>query len=209
MTGVVPEVVAADQLQAANGLLRLGTNGARILGFAVAGVMVKAVGPGWAMMLNALGFAISAGLLACLRLPKSGRIEASNVFADLREGWQEFTSKQWLWVVVLQFSIIVGGLEAFYGVLGPVVAKRDLGGAGGWSVVLAGESIGMFLGVGDRDPDPAQASDAAGHVPDVPAGGRAGAARAARAALRRRGRRARRRPLHRHLRRAVGDVDAA
>jgi MFS family permease len=147
MTGVVPEVVQPDRLQAANGLLRLGTNGARILGFAVAGVMVKAVGPGWAMMLNAAGFAISAGLLACLRLPKTGTIESSNVLADLREGWQEFTSKQWLWVVVLQFSIIVGGLEAFYGVLGPVVAKSDLGGASGWSVVLAGESIGMLVGV--------------------------------------------------------------
>jgi MFS family permease len=147
MTGVVPEVIAADQLQAANGLLRLGTNGARILGFAVAGLMVKVVGPGWAMLLNALGFAISAGLLACLRLPTSGRIEAGNVLADLREGWKEFTAMSWLWIVVLQFSIIVGGLEAFYGVLGPVVAKRDLGGAGGWSVVLAGESIGMFVGV--------------------------------------------------------------
>jgi MFS family permease len=147
MTGVVPEVVGPDGLQAANGLLRLGTNGARILGFAVAGVMVKAFGPGWAMMLNAAGFGISAALLACLRLPRTTKAESSNVISDLREGWKEFTAKQWLWVVVLQFSIIVGGLEAFYGVLGPVVAKHDLGGAGGWSVVLAGESIGMLAGV--------------------------------------------------------------
>ncbi|HEY1487079.1 MAG TPA: MFS transporter, partial [Micromonosporaceae bacterium] len=147
MTGVVPEVVAADALQSANGLLRLGTNGARILGFAVAGFLVKEAGPGWAMLINAAGFGVSAALLACLRLPKVATGESGNVLADLREGWQEFTSKQWLWVVVLQFSIIVGGLEAFYGVLGPVVAKSDLGGAGGWSVVLAGESIGMLVGV--------------------------------------------------------------
>ena len=71
----------------------------------------------------------------------------SNIIADLREGWQEFTSRQWLWVVVAQFSILVGGLEAFYGVLGPVVAKRELNGAASWSIVLAGESIGMLVGV--------------------------------------------------------------
>src|SRR5215468_7513318 len=40
MIGVIPEVTPADRIQAANGLLRLGTNGARILGLAVAGAMV-------------------------------------------------------------------------------------------------------------------------------------------------------------------------
>jgi hypothetical protein len=99
------------------------------------------------MLINAAGFAISALLLTRLRLPRTGTIEASNIIADLREGWQEFTSKQWLWVVVAQFSILVGGLEAFYGVLGPVVAKRELNGAPSWSIVLAGESIGMLVGV--------------------------------------------------------------
>jgi MFS family permease len=139
MMGVVPEVAPADRLQAANGLLRLGTNGARILGFAVAGAMVALVGAGWAMLLNAAGFLVSAGLLRLLRLPRTGTIEAAHLWTDLREGWHEFRSRQWLWVVVAQFSILVGGLEAFYGVLGPVVAKQRLGGAVGWSVVLAGE----------------------------------------------------------------------
>jgi len=147
MTGVIPEVAPSAQLQAANGFLRLGENGSRILGVAIAGAMVALVGAGWAMLINAAGFAISALLLTRLRLPRTGTIEASNIIADLREGWQEFTSKQWLWVVVAQFSILVGGLEAFYGVLGPVVAKRELNGAPSWSIVLAGESIGMLVGV--------------------------------------------------------------
>lgn len=147
MIGVVPEVVPADRLQTANGLLRLGTNGARILGFAVAGAMVAFVGPGWAMLLNAAGFGISAALLTRLRLPRNAKAESGHVLADLREGWKEFASRQWLWVVVLQFSILVAGVEAFYGVLGPVVAKRDLGGAPGWSIILAGESLGMLAGV--------------------------------------------------------------
>lgn len=147
MIGVVPEVVPADRLQAANGLLRLGTNGARILGFALAGALVAGVGAGWAMLLNAAGFLVSAALLVRLRLPRTGRMDAGHVLRDLHDGWKEFSSRQWLWVVVLQFSVLVGGLEAFYGVLGPVVAKQHLGGAPAWSVVLAGESLGMLAGV--------------------------------------------------------------
>jgi len=147
MVGVVPEITPAQQLQAGNGILRMGTNGARILGFAVAGAMVALVGPGWAMMINAAGFLVSAYLLTRLKLPAGGAIEASNVWTDLREGWREFWSRQWLWVVVIQFSILVAGLEAFYGVIGPYVAKQDLGGAPAWSVILGGESLGMLVGV--------------------------------------------------------------
>jgi MFS family permease len=147
MVGVVPQVTPTSQLQQGNAILRLGTNGARILGFAVAGAMVTLVGPGWAMLVNALGFLVSAYLLSRLQLPVSGAIEAANVWSDLRDGWREFWSRQWLWVVVLQFSILVAGMEAFEGVLGPYVAKERLGGAAAWSMILAGESIGMLAGV--------------------------------------------------------------
>jgi len=147
MTGVVPEIAPADRLQTANGLLRMGTNAARILGFTVAGGLVALLGPGPAMVVNAATYAASAVLLGLLRLPGKSRGRATHFIADLREGWREFASRQWLWVVVLQFSFVVAGLEAFYGVLGPVVAQRDLGGAPAWSVVLGGESLGMLAGV--------------------------------------------------------------
>ncbi len=147
MTGIVPELAPADRLQTANGLLRMGTNAARILGFAVAGGLVALLGPGLALAVNGATYAASAVLLSLLRLPRLTRGTTTHILADLREGWREFSSRQWLWVVVLQFSFVVAGLEAFYGVLGPVVAQRDLGGAPGWSVVLGGESLGMFAGV--------------------------------------------------------------
>jgi hypothetical protein len=53
MTGIVPEIAPADRLQTANGLLRMGTNSARILGFAVAGGLVALLGPGLALTVNA------------------------------------------------------------------------------------------------------------------------------------------------------------
>lgn len=147
LTGVIPEVVPPEALQAGNGVLRLGTNSARFLGFAAAGAAVALVGPGWAMAVAAATFLLSAGLLAGLRLPGTGPVERSNMLADLRAGWREFASREWLWVVVAQFSFVVAGLQAFYGVLGPVVAESDLGGARGWSAVLAGEAVGMLAGV--------------------------------------------------------------
>ena len=65
---------------------------------------------------------------------------------DLREGWSEFRSHTWLWVIVAQFGVI---LMAWYGgfqVLGPVVAKTDLGGPAAWGAITAAESVGLIVG---------------------------------------------------------------
>lgn len=151
-TGVIPEVVPEPSLQAANGLLRLGMNFARIGGFALAGGAVAVLGAGWAMALNAGLLVVSAGLTAGLRLPatvgmRTGEPAGGNMLRDLREGWREFRSRQWLWVVVLQYSFVMMVLQSVWSVLGPVVANDRLGGAKGWSWVLAAESVGMLVGV--------------------------------------------------------------
>ena len=149
LVGLVPEVVPGSRLQAANGLLRLGTNTARIAGYAMAGAVVVAVGAGWASGVGAAMFLLAAGLLDALRLPTAGRVVAAghSTFADLRDGWREFASRQWLWVIVLQFSFMVAAIQAAHGVLGPVVAKQEMGGAPAWSAVLAGEAVGLMVGV--------------------------------------------------------------
>lgn len=149
-TGAVPEVVPEARLQSANGLLRLGMNVARIGGFAVAGGAVAALGAGWAMAANSVLLLVSAVLVAALRMP--ARVTrptgpGTSMVRDLKEGWHEFRSRQWLWVVVVQYSIILMLLQAVLGVLGPVVANERLGGATGWSWVLGAESVGMVVGV--------------------------------------------------------------
>lgn len=149
LVGLVPEVVPAARLQAANGLLRLGTNAARITGYAVAGGTVAFVGAGWASAGSAAMFFAAAVLVSMLRLPVVRRVKAAGrtAFVDLRDGWREFVARQWLWVIVLQFSVMVAALQAAHGVFGPVVAKQELGGAPAWSAVLAGQSVGMVVGV--------------------------------------------------------------
>jgi len=146
-SGVVPEVVRPDERQAANGLLRLSTNIARISGFALAGAMVALIGGGWALLVNAASFAVSAALMASLRLPATVRATGANVLADLRTGWREFASRQWLWVIVGTVAFTNAAMNVTYGLLGPIVARDGLGGSVAWSAVLAANALGLMLGV--------------------------------------------------------------
>ncbi|WP_307161429.1 MFS transporter [Streptomyces rishiriensis] len=147
MDGVVPSVVPAGRLQQANALLRVGTNSSLLLGLALSGVTVALVGAGWALALNAASFVLSAALTTRLRVSVRPRGRSSG-WADLREGWREFASRQWLWVVVAQYSVVVAALNANVGVLGPLTAEQHFGGARAWSVIVGAQALGTIAGAG-------------------------------------------------------------
>ncbi|MEU4324096.1 MFS transporter [Nonomuraea dietziae] len=149
LAGIIPDVVPPERLQTGNALLGLGANSARVLGLVLSGATVALIGGGWSLVVSGLMFAAGAGLIAVLRLKPVERLaeERHSVLADLRDGWKEFISRQWLWVVVAQFSVLVMAMQAAHGVLGPLLAKQSLGGAPAWSAVLAGEAVGMIGGV--------------------------------------------------------------
>ncbi|GAA3830473.1 MFS transporter [Streptomyces coacervatus] len=147
MEGLIPSIVPAKRLQRANGLLRVGINSSLLLGLALSGVTVAAVGAGWALALNAASFVVSAALTARLRVPALPRRKSSG-WADLREGWREFASRQWLWAVVAQYTVVIAALNANVGVLGPLAAQEHLGGPRAWSVIVAAQSLGTVAGAG-------------------------------------------------------------
>jgi hypothetical protein len=72
--------------------------------------------------------------------------DEKNLLRELAEGWREFRSREWLWVVVA--ACAVGNLVWMGGtaVLGPVVAKRYLGGPTAFGAIVAAESAGLLLG---------------------------------------------------------------
>ncbi|WP_221351037.1 MFS transporter [Streptomyces beigongshangae] len=148
MDGLVPLVVPADRLQQANGLLRVGTNTSLLLGLALSGVAVAWLGAGWALALNAASFVVSAVLTARLRVSAPRRVKGSSGWEDLREGWREFASRQWLWAVVAHSAVVVAGLNATVGVLGPLAAEEQSGGARAWSLVVAAQALGTVAGAG-------------------------------------------------------------
>ena len=63
LRGVVPQLVAPDQLRQANSLLGSARNGTRILGPSVSGVLVVTAGSGAAVAIDAVTFLVAAGLL--------------------------------------------------------------------------------------------------------------------------------------------------
>jgi predicted MFS family arabinose efflux permease len=143
--GLVPQVVSAGRLQQANALLRLSQSSTQIFGAALAGIAVASVGSGWAIAFDALTFLASAALLAQIRLPRA-RAKAKNLVRELREGWDEFRSREWLWVIVAAAAI--GNFANAIGivVLGPVVANEELGGATTWGLYTASISVGLLVG---------------------------------------------------------------
>jgi MFS family permease len=144
-TGLLPEVVLAEQLQPANALRSSAVSAGEILGPAVGGVLVAAAGAGWAIAIDAVTFAVSAACLAMLRVPTRVAAQRSSFVADLREGWVAFRSRRWVWTFVLYFTI-VNLLWGAWGVLGPIVAERDLGGAAAWGAILAAVGVGALAG---------------------------------------------------------------
>lgn len=149
VTGIIPEIVPTRSLQTGNAILGLGANTGRILGVVVAGAVVAAAGGPRALLVAGAVFAVASGVVAFLpvRSQASGGLSARGVWTDLREGWAEFVAHEWLWVVVLQWSFLVMVFNAAHGVLGPVIADAELGGALPWSWILTGESAGMVVGV--------------------------------------------------------------
>jgi MFS family permease len=145
--GLVPEIVEPSQLQSANALIRLSENSARLLGAAISGAIVVAVGAGWAIGVDAATFGVSAVLVLTSGAPRTGRGgRRSMLLSELREGWDEFRSRRWVWVMVAQFALVNLCFGPCVYVLGPVVAKQHWGGALGWSVVVTANAIGLVFG---------------------------------------------------------------
>ena len=141
----MPAVVSIERLQQANALRGLTEAVGRIAGPALAGVLVVGVGPGWALAVDAATFGVSAAFLAAIPMPAHVPVESHSFIADLRDGWDDFRSRTWLWTTVA--STTFGNMMfAAYFVLGPLVADRELGGAGAWALIASAFGIGLLVG---------------------------------------------------------------
>ena len=145
-SGIIPQTVPRPMLQSANAILRLGQNSSWIVGAALGGLVVAATSPGIGIAVDAATFFVAAFFTALIRLPTELRMETSNFFAELADGWREFSSRTWLWVIVLQFGFVNAIEQGTEGVLGPAISKEHFGGAAGWGFILTAQSLGLFAG---------------------------------------------------------------
>jgi hypothetical protein len=70
----------------------------------------------------------------------------TSFLAELREGWQEFSTRTWLWVIVIVFAFLNAAHSGTSGVLGPAIARDELGGAAAWGFILAAQAAGLLIG---------------------------------------------------------------
>ena len=84
---------------------------------------------------------------------------------DLREGWAEFRGRAWLVITTVQFTLFNLLTWGPFLLLGPVLCRDYLGGAGAWGAVMAcygaGSVLGSLLALGRRPHRPMAAATAA------------------------------------------------
>jgi predicted MFS family arabinose efflux permease len=143
---LLPGLVPAAELQQASALSRLAMNMAQMSGAAIAGLVVAVVGPGWALTICGAGVTATVPLLLSIRAGASRTPSATSMLRDLRDGWSEFWSHTWLWVIVAQYCVVMMAWFGGFEVLGPVVAKAELGGPAAWGAIMAAQSVGLVAG---------------------------------------------------------------
>jgi MFS family permease len=146
-TGLMPQTVPEDLLQEANAATALVNTVAEFAGPALATALVLGVGAGWAFALDAATFLVSAALLSRVRPRRRGAVKvASSMLVDLREGFQEFRARTWVWATVAIFSFLLIFALAPYVVLGATVAEDVYGSRGFYGVLAAALGVGTIAG---------------------------------------------------------------
>jgi predicted MFS family arabinose efflux permease len=143
---LLPRLVPDRLLQEASALSRLAMNAAQMAGAAVAGLFVAAAGPGWALATCGIGMLGTVPLLLAIRAPGAERTQRHNVLRDLRDGWSAFSSRRWLWATTCQYCVVLAAWYGAFDVLGPVVARRHLGGPAAWGLIAAFDAVGLIIG---------------------------------------------------------------
>jgi Transmembrane secretion effector len=149
-TSLVPQIVPRELLLQANSLDQfIRPLAFMLVGPALGGWLVAAIGPGQAFMLDAGTFLVSAATLLFIRHRSVGREESergASMFRDLREGFAFVRAHAWLWATLLAAAIF---LLAYWGpieVLVPYRVRNELGGsAGDFGLVLACGGVGSIL----------------------------------------------------------------
>lgn len=144
MQGVIPLLVPRGELQRSNALLSFARNGTFIVGPSLAALLVVTAGSGWAIAVDAASYLVATAAMSRLRLPATERVETTSTLTDLRDGWNEFRSRTWVWVIVVVFGLTNAIHVGVWATLGPAIAVDSIG-KGPWGLVLSAEAIGFFL----------------------------------------------------------------
>ena len=121
-------------------------NGARIIGPAIAGILVAKIGEGWCFFANAVSYiAVLAGLFL-MNVPPRRHRAAGSPIAHILEGFRFVQNTAPIRAILLLLGLV--SLVAMpYTVLMPIFADRILhGGARGLGILMGATGVGALLG---------------------------------------------------------------
>ena len=143
----VVEMVEREDLMNAIALNSSMVNGARVVGPAVAGLVVAAVGEGWCFFLNAVSYVAVIGALLRMRLPRRPRAAAQvSAWESIVEGFVY----SWQTAPVRALLLLLGLVSLMgmpYSVLMPIFADRILdGGPNAYGLLMSASGVGALAG---------------------------------------------------------------
>lgn len=142
--GIVPELVQREQLKEANSLLNASRSAAKVVGPAVAGILVATLGGGWGIALDALSFFLAALCMARVNIPAHLAATTDSLLIQMKQGWVYFRSSRWIWSVSGAWGVMNAVQMGAWQVLGPVIAKHSFG-ATGWGLTLSVRAVGLMV----------------------------------------------------------------
>jgi MFS family permease len=143
----VVEMVGRDDLTNAIALNSMMFNGARVIGPALAGVLLAVIGPGWCFLLNGVSFlAVIAGLLAMQLPPRRRTSHTASPWQQLRSGLAYvYAHPEFFALLLLALIFSVFGIS--YSTVLPAFVDQVLHvGAGGFGAVTAASGLGAVIG---------------------------------------------------------------
>jgi MFS family permease len=148
-TGLMPQTVPEDEIQAARALMEVSWNLSMVFGPTLATALVLTVGAGEAFIVDALSFVVSALTLMPMRPRLRGADPAGgreSVLHELRAGFREVASRPWVWVTISAFSVTLMCFYATWMSLGPAVTRDVYGHVGLYGVFVALYGAGCLGG---------------------------------------------------------------
>jgi len=141
------EMVVREDLMNAIALNSSMFNGARVIGPAIAGILVAKIGEGWCFFANAVSYiAVIIGLLMMKLGPLRTASKDSSPFEHIAEGFRFVRRTKPILALVLLIGL-VSLVAVPYSVLMPIFADRVLhSGAHGLGILMGATGIGALLG---------------------------------------------------------------
>ncbi|WP_075897761.1 MFS transporter [Actinomadura sp. CNU-125] len=144
--GIIADLLTGGKRAAGNALISQTQSAGLLVGFVSSGAVVTLLGPAWAAGGRGAFCGVSAVLLSRLATHRPVRSVRGNALRELLEGWREFKSRPWVWIMTLHYTAITMAMVCFMKIAGPLYTENGHGGAWAWGIISAAQPLGGLAG---------------------------------------------------------------